>query len=95
MQAQYVMEWESPLGLEIEEFADSNSPMKTFSQFDINMHPHRLMESEPFFAHLSRRVDKRADEGIPTAGVRINPDTCFYEMVYNPTYRTIFLIFIA
>jgi len=56
------------------------------SQFDINMHTHRLMESEPFFAHLSRRVDKRADEGIPTAGVRINPDTCFYEMVYNPTF---------
>ena len=37
MQAQYVMEWESPLGLEIEEFADSNSPMKTSGHFDINM----------------------------------------------------------
>ena len=54
--------------------------------FNLNKHVARLLMSEPFFAAISRRVDKRANNGIPTAGVRINPVTAQFEMVYNPEF---------
>jgi predicted metal-dependent peptidase len=41
---------------------------------------------EPFFAAVSRRIDKRASYAIPTAGVMINPDTAQFEMLYNPDF---------
>ena len=36
VQSQYVMEWESPIGLELKEFADSDSPIQGDRQFDVN-----------------------------------------------------------
>ena len=54
--------------------------------FDLNMHTSRLLTQEPFFAALSRRVNKVADESIPTAGVRVNPDSGQFEMFYNPKF---------
>jgi len=54
--------------------------------FDLNLHIARLLLDEPFFAALSRRMDKRAVTSIPTAGVRLNKDTCRFEMVYNPVW---------
>ena len=54
--------------------------------FDLNMHVHRLLFDEPFFAALSRRIDKRASQSIPTAGVRVNADNARYEMLYNPEF---------
>jgi len=56
------------------------------SQFDLNKHVHRLLMDEPFFAALSRRVDKRIDKSIPTAGVRVNPTSGHFEMLYNPDF---------
>tara|TARA_R110000765_G_scaffold1940_1_gene5319 strand:- start:2698 stop:3867 length:1170 start_codon:yes stop_codon:yes gene_type:complete len=41
---------------------------------------------EPFFAALSRKVEKRASTAIPTAGVMVNPDTAQFEMIYNPEF---------
>ncbi len=58
----------------------------TAETFDLNKHVARLLMSEPFFAAISRRVDKRAHKGIPTAGVRINPTSAQFEMVYNPEF---------
>jgi predicted metal-dependent peptidase len=60
--------------------------MDTKNQFDLNLHMARLLMDEPFFAAVSRRVDKRAHSGIPTAGVRVNPDTSQFEMFYNPEF---------
>ena len=37
--------------------------------FDLNMHVARLLMDEPFFASLSRRVNKVANTAFPTAGV--------------------------
>lgn len=54
--------------------------------FDLNKHTARLLRSEPFFAALSRRIDKRASTAIPTAGVRVNPDSGQFEMLYNPQF---------
>ena len=53
--------------------------------FDLNEHTYRLLESEPFFASLSRRINKKMTKAIPTAGVRITKDGQF-EMVYNPDF---------
>ena len=55
-------------------------------EFNLNEHTHRLMVREPFFAALSRRIDKMADKGIPTAGVRVNPQTGYFELRYNPDF---------
>ena len=40
---------------------------------------------EPFFAAISRRVNKTASTAVPTAGVRVTPDG-YYEMIYNPKF---------
>ena len=56
------------------------------SEFDLNLHTARLLMDEPFFAAISRRIDKRASFAIPTAGVMVNPDTAQFEMLYNPTF---------
>ena len=53
--------------------------------FDLNEHTYRLLESEPFFASLSRRINKKLTTAIPTAGVRITDEGQF-EMVYNPEF---------
>jgi predicted metal-dependent peptidase len=50
------------------------------------MHVARLLREEPFFAALSRTVDKSASTAIPTAGVRVNPETGYFEMLYNPEF---------
>ena len=54
--------------------------------YSLNQEIVKLLQDEPFFAALSRRIDKKASTVIPTAGVRVNPDTCSFEMVYNPTF---------
>jgi predicted metal-dependent peptidase len=54
--------------------------------FNLNMHTARLLMREPFFAALSRRIDKTSTTAIPTAGVRINPDRLQFEMMYNPEF---------
>lgn len=54
--------------------------------FNLNEHTHRLLIREPFFAALSRTIDKAEDKGIPTAGVRVNPTTGYFELRYNPDF---------
>jgi len=54
--------------------------------FDLNLHTCRLLMREPFFAALSRRIDKTATTAIPTAGVRVNPDRAQFELMYNPGF---------
>jgi predicted metal-dependent peptidase len=54
--------------------------------FDLNLHTCRLLMREPFFAALSRRIDKTATTAIPTAGVRVNPDRAQFELMYNPEF---------
>ena len=59
---------------------------KNSTSFDLNMHTARLLMQEPFFAALSRRINKSASKAIPTAGVRVNPNTSQFEMIYNPEF---------
>jgi len=59
---------------------------KPTKPFNLNMHTARLLMREPFFAALSRRIDKIATTAIPTAGVRVNPDNAQFELMYNPEF---------
>jgi len=54
--------------------------------FNLNKHVARLLMDEPFFAVLSRQIEKRSTEAIPTAGVCVNPDTAQFELLYNPSF---------
>jgi len=62
------------------------SDNETTEKFDLNMHTFRLLQQEPFFASLSRRIHKAPSKHIPTAGVRINPQSAQFEMLYNPEF---------
>ncbi len=59
---------------------------KPKSNFDLDLHTYRLLLSEPFFAALSRRINKSQTNAVPTAGVRLNEGTGTFEMVYNPDF---------
>ena len=54
--------------------------------FDLNRHTARLLMNEPFFAGLSRRIDKRKTTTIPTAGVTVDPKSAQFVLLYNPEY---------
>jgi predicted metal-dependent peptidase len=63
-------------------------PMTTedsMSDFNLNDHVFRLLQAEPFFAALSRRIEKKASTAVPTAGVRVD-EHGYFEMIYNPAF---------
>ena len=55
------------------------------SDFNLNDHVFRLLQAEPFFAALSRRIEKKASTAVPTAGVRVD-EHGYFEMIYNPAF---------
>ena len=54
--------------------------------FDLNLHVYRLLQNEPFYAAISRRVNKASSTALPTAGVRIDKESKQFEMLYNPSF---------
>ena len=60
--------------------------MTNEKKFKLDYHILTLLKDEPFFAALSRRINKRPSTAIPTAGVRVNPETTQFEMLYNPEF---------
>ena len=60
--------------------------MEKVQDFDLKLHAYRLLMNEPFFACLSRKIEKRADKSIKTAGVRVDEKTGQFEMIYNPEF---------
>ena len=54
--------------------------------FDLKLHAYRLLMDEPFFACLSRKLEKKEDRSIRTAGVYVNEQTGQFEMIYNPEF---------
>ena len=55
-------------------------------EFNLDKHTFRLLQAEPFFSALSRRIHKVKTTAIPTAGVCINKSTAQFEMLYNPEF---------
>lgn len=56
------------------------------SGYDLNRHVARYLRDEPFYASLSRHIEKLPTEAIPTAGVCINKHTGRFELLYNPKF---------
>ena len=54
--------------------------------FNLDEHIVDLLRNEPFFAALSRRMEKVASRSVPTAGVAFNDDRCRFELYYNPEF---------
>ena len=54
-------------------------------KFNLNKHTARLLMNEPFFAALSRRIDKLECDAIPTAAMRLDDDGLF-TLLYNREY---------
>lgn len=54
--------------------------------FDLNRHVARYLKEEPFYAALSRHIEKVVNYSIPTAGVMVNKDTGRFELMYNPDF---------
>lgn len=47
---------------------------------------YHLLRDEPYFALLSRQLDKRPTDTIQTAGITYNKDRLSYELSYNPKF---------
>ena len=58
----------------------------TVKEYNLEKDIYHLLRDEPFFAVLSRQLDKRPTESIPTAGIKFNADRLQYELLYNPTF---------
>jgi len=55
------------------------------SDYNLEHDVFRLLREEPFFAAISRSVNKHKSRALPTAGVRITRDG-FFELLYNPDF---------
>lgn len=56
------------------------------AEFDLNQHTWRVMQNEPFYTALLRRLDRRVDESCPTFGVALDAQRGQFYVVYNPTF---------
>ena len=65
---------------------ETKTPEIAAPPFNLNMHTARLLMREPFFAALSRRIDKTPTKTLPTAAVRVNPERAQFELLYNPDF---------
>jgi predicted metal-dependent peptidase len=65
-------------------FAKRGTKME--NNFDLKLHLHRLLQDEPFFAAISRRVNKQESRALPTAGVLVDKETLQFQMLYNPDF---------
>lgn len=54
--------------------------------FNLNFHMFRLLREEPFFAALSRNINKRSCDSIPTAAVGFNKEDYSFELLYNESF---------
>jgi predicted metal-dependent peptidase len=55
-------------------------------KYNLNKDIYHLLKDEPYFALLSRQLDKRPTTSIPTAGIKYDKDRVQYEIVYNPEF---------
>lgn len=56
------------------------------NNYDLNRHLARYLKEEPFYAALSRHIEKYPSNSIPTAGVCIDPDSGTFKLLYNPDF---------
>ena len=59
---------------------------KTPVVFDLDYVINAMLQEEPYFSALSRRINKTPSQALPTAGVCIDRDTMRYQLLYNPEF---------
>ena len=64
---------------------------RAVTEYDLNLHIYRLLMQEPFFAAISRQVQKISSKSLPTAGVTVDPVSCNYVLYYNPEFFAVTL----
>jgi len=64
---------------------DTREKMET-KAYDLDFKIYKLLLDEPFFARLSRKLDKTPLNSIPTAGIMYNKTSRNFEIVYNPKF---------
>jgi len=64
----------------------SMTESNTETEFDLDMEIFRLLQDEPYFALLSRHINKVSTRELPTAGIRFNKEQARYELAYNPDF---------
>ena len=62
------------------------SETKIETEYDLDMRIYKLLQDEPFFAILSRHLNKVATTTVATAGIRFNKDQARFELIYNPSF---------
>jgi predicted metal-dependent peptidase len=82
----HIQEGRVEMSEENEAEKSETNAVKSAEKFDLNMHTARLLMNEPFFAALSRRIDKVSTRSIPTAGVTIDKKTAQFKLYYNPDF---------
>lgn len=55
-------------------------------EFDLAKMCYVLLKEEPFFCELSRYLKKVPSKSIPTAGVRFDPESFSFDLIYNPDF---------
>lgn len=58
------------------------------SEYRLNKHVVKLMETSPFFAEMARRVRKVVTDDLPTAGVTFDPTTDDFVLGVNPEFMS-------
>ena len=56
------------------------------NNYDLNRHLARYLKEEPFYAALSRHIEKYPSNALPTAGVTIDPESGTFALLYNPDF---------
>ena len=74
---------------EVKELTAKGDMNDGLRRFDMNDHILSLLESEPFFAAISRHVAKVPSLALPTAGIKVSSEGHF-EMIYNPYFFAAF-----
>ena len=64
----------------------TKSPKSSNPPFKLDNYIVSVLRDEPFFAALSRKLEKRASKAIPTAGVMLNKEKGRFELLYNPDF---------
>ena len=77
----------------VEETAKELTPeqKQAVTDYDLNLHIYRLLMTEPFFAAISRQVQKISSKSLPTAGVTVDPVSCNFVLYYNPEFFAVTL----
>lgn len=79
-------DYQIPDDLDEEKKEEIREVLREGRQFDLRQWLGHLLADSPFFAALSRRIEKKASRNIPTAGVMWSSERMNFRLIYNPYF---------